>query len=170
MPTEWNEVEEMALKKGLSPAQFWDGQDDEFWSTLPMYDYSKGFISKLESVVGKENICLLTSPTLTSAGGTQQWIRNCLPDYFDSKQYLIGPAKYMVAGPGKLLIDDNDGHFEEFVKHGGDAILFPQPWNQKRGLEGVNVQHTLELLDCFIGIEEGRYGKYYNDRDSYLYN
>jgi len=113
----------------VTPEEFWSKFDHRFWASLYMYPRAVGFISALIELVGVENICLVTSPTLNSecASGKMLWIQKYLPTF--GKQFLIGPSKRFLANSNTILIDDNDTNCESFVKAGGRAILFPRPWN-----------------------------------------
>ena len=123
---------------GISEQYFWDKQTINFWIGLKMYPYSQ----KILSLLPIKKTCLLTSPTLNNAGFSQQWIRNNIPEYFNNKQYIIGPAKQFCASPDSLLIDDADVNIEKFKEAGGNAILFPQPWNKNRDL----IERRLDYL------------------------
>ena len=147
----WDTIENLALERGVvkTGKEFWEKQTSDFWAGLKMYQHAHDFLSMLEDLVGKKNICLLTAPTLTSAGGTQKWIRKNMPYFFNSKQYLIGPAKHFVAGAGKLLIDDKDDNVIKFREAGGEAIVFPQPWNSMSKLHRNGWKYVIEELRRF---------------------
>lgn len=38
--------------------------------------------------------------------------------------------KHLLAGPGRILIDDKNENVDSFRAAGGDAFLWPQPWNR----------------------------------------
>ena len=125
--TDWGMASRTICKEyGISESYFWEKQTADFWTGLEMTPYAQTVLGLLPI----EKTCLLTSPTLNNAGFSQQWIRNNLPEYFNSKQYLIGSAKHFCAAPDTLLIDDADANVEKFSKAGGNVILFPQPWNK----------------------------------------
>ena len=44
--------------------------------------------------------------------------------------FMIGTQKYLLAKPDVVLIDDQHKNIDLFREHGGQAILFPQPWNE----------------------------------------
>lgn len=137
---------------GKTLVEFWEGLDDrEFWYNLEMYDYAPRV---LEIVERCEAIpCLLTSPAWHTAGHKQDWIQDNLPDYFSRGRYLIGPAKGYCSYPGAWLIDDSDANCKFFREFGGDSILFPQPWNDGRGvtMDKANyLGHQLIINDLLI--------------------
>ena len=143
----WNDMTKyVCTLYGISEEYFWDKQDYNFWYGLKMYPYAQDILDLLPI----EKTCILTSPTLTSAGGTQRWIESKLPILFKKKQYLIGPAKHFCASSDALLIDDNDLHVETFRKAGGHAILFSQPWNENRLFKDKKIEtlrHELQNFD-----------------------
>ena len=127
--TEWDTITKYVCKEhGISENYFWELQDFNFWYSLKSYSW----INDVLDLLPINKTCILTSPTLTSAGGTQRWIESNLPTFFKKRQYLIGPAKHFCASKDALLIDDSDMHIQNFVKAGGQSILFPQPWNNNK--------------------------------------
>lgn len=116
------------FEEELNIPDFWELLDDDFWANLP----KTPFADRVLKIVYPYNTVILTSPTYNSAGGTQKWIRKNLPEYFDQKRYLIGPAKWACAERNSLLIDDYERNANDFLYAGGNSILFPAPWNSKR--------------------------------------
>jgi 5'(3')-deoxyribonucleotidase len=89
---------------------------EEFWANLKWTPEGQGLLKYTEEMVGQENIGLLTTP-MDIAGcieGKRQWIKKNLPEY--SKQLIVTPAKYLLAGPKKILVDDHDPNITKFVK------------------------------------------------------
>lgn len=112
-----------------SETEFWQGLTDKFWVGLGFTKEAK----RILTLVGPMKPCILTSPSHTSAGSKQQWIKENLPDYFKDGRYLIGPAKHFGAHAESLLIDDSEENIDKFIEAGGYAILVPRPWNRLRG-------------------------------------
>lgn len=54
-----------------------------------------------------------------------------LPGY--AKRLFIGSAKHLVAGPGKVLVDDHDTNVDAFAGAGGLTVQPPRPWNRFNG-------------------------------------
>lgn len=144
----WDDWKMLCTDLGISHSNFWNSQTDDWWAEVPMYAHAQRLLQGLAKY--KPVIC--TSPTNTSAGGTQKWIRKHMPEYFATNRYIITRSKKFVAGPDKILIDDNDTHCEEWRDAGGKAILFPQPWNKSRGLTSDKVDHVLRLLETHYRI------------------
>lgn len=114
---------------GLTEKEFWEGMTDKFWLGLKMLRHAYPLLALLKPY----DPCILTSPSLTSAGVRQKWIRDNMPDYFDAKRYLIGPAKADVAREGAVLIDDSEINISAWRSAGGVGFLYPQPWNKFKG-------------------------------------
>jgi len=139
----WSTLPDYVCKEyNISKSVFWERQNYYFWANLNPLPY----MHQILDLLPRERTCILTSPTLNSAGGTQAWIRKYLPRFFDRKQYLIGPAKQFCASYASLLIDDNDEHVEKFRKYGGSAILFPQPWNKNSNKTGQRMEYFKEQM------------------------
>jgi 5'(3')-deoxyribonucleotidase len=109
--------------------KFWRAFDEDFWATLPKTNHCDALLRTVESYVGQDNVCLLTSGMWPeAAAGKTKWVNNNLPRRYKT-QLLIGYSKYFVASSDSLLIDDRDLNVEDFRAHGGSAILVPRPWN-----------------------------------------
>ncbi len=111
---------------------FWDSLDRKHWATRPKSEMCDQLIEKSASLVGQENVCVLSSPTLDPdcLAGKLEWIHDNLPSWMH-RQYLIGPRKYFCAAPNALLVDDCDKNVDDFRAAGGQALLVPKPWNSK---------------------------------------
>jgi hypothetical protein len=141
----WDYVTNRVMKeRGISEKEFWESQDEDFWIGLEFTRDAKGIFD----IIGEANIetCLLTAPTLTNAGYSQQWIKKNMPWYYNNKKYLMGPCKYMVAQPNALLIDDAEKNIDPWIKYGGIGFLWPQPWNRNR----EHIDKRLEQLKLVL--------------------
>ena len=119
---------------GLNDAQVWEAIDkrgEDFWAGIPALPWFTSLMKLCESRC--DLVVILTSPSIahSSASGKVQWLQKHIGRHY--RNYLIGPKKEVCARPGAVLIDDNDGNCEKFKAHGGEAIVFPAPWNSKRG-------------------------------------
>jgi len=139
--TGWNMIVEMS---GMSVPEFWEGLDTyRFWRNLRMYDYAQDILELIDEAHVQP--CLLTSPAWHTAGYKQDWIQKNLPDYFNKGRYLIGPAKGFCSYPnpnGSYLMDDSDKNCDLFNLFGGQAIVFPQPWNALRDIDVDKVEYV----------------------------
>ncbi len=132
--------------KIFTPSSFWKSIPREFWATIPKSKEFWALLDASEKLVGPENICLLSTPTLDPdcLAGKVDWIKSSLPSYLQ-RQYLIGPRKHFCARSTTLLIDDRDKNVDEFREAGGHAILMPRPWNTHH-----HIRDPWQLIDfCF---------------------
>lgn len=116
---------------------------ETFWETVPRAAWARTpkspqfeLILEWAELFGRENVCLLTSPTKDpeSLAGKLEWIHSYLPPWMH-RQFLVGPRKHFCARPDALLIDDSDDNVIKFREHGGHAILVPRPWNSLHGTD-----------------------------------
>ena len=114
----------------FTPAEFWGSLDRDVWASVPESGEFETLLRRCEALVGPENVCILSSPTLDPdcLAGKLEWIQTHFPRRMH-RQFLIGPRKHFCARPDALLIDDGDHNVEAFRAHGGQAILVPRPWN-----------------------------------------
>ena len=130
----------------------------DFWANLLWLDDGKALLQGVIEIVGAENVCLCTSPTLdpSSAMGKLQWIRRELPEFWARRDYDLTPVKWRHATPHTILIDDCGEQVEKFIEAGGKAILVPRPWNSLWQFEGDVVQHVKDHLYAFMQQEGDR--------------
>lgn len=133
---------DMAAELGISDAKFWKPLvGHEFWRDIEPYEWLDDILNLARAFSGG-NITLATSPCSDpfSASGKIEWIKRHAKSM--SRSFLIGPGKHHMAKNGAVLIDDNEGNCDKFIDHGGDAILFPQPWNRHRKLCGDRIEYV----------------------------
>lgn len=128
----------------FSLESFWESIGQEVWVTAPESDEFKKLLTSCARLVGKENVCILTTPVKdpASLAGKLEWIHAHCPAWMH-RQYLMGPQKHLLATNGSLLIDDSDVNVDTFRIYGGQAILIPRPWNS---LNGINAKQMLEQM------------------------
>lgn len=127
----------------MSTEKFWKPADEvEFWSEMEKTPEADEIVAVSEGLFGSTNICILTSPSLAPAcvAGKRIWIQKHYPRFKDN--WLMGPAKHFCAGPGRMLVDDKEENCVAFTSKGGDAYLYPRPWNSRRD---VGPELRLEL-------------------------
>jgi hypothetical protein len=120
---EWNFWSQL----GISKTEFWSVADRKWWEELPWCPEGEALLRNIERIVGRENICLLTSPGVGSMDGKEAWIHHHIPEY--DSQFFMGRQKHRVARHGALLVDDSDENCIGFKNAGGKAVLVPRPWN-----------------------------------------
>jgi len=134
---------DIAEPLGLSEAEFWDRIDYfEFWDGLDVYPYAKVL---LETLGNYGTITFATSPSMATDcySAKVKWLRR---EMGATTNIMLGSAKYLMAKPGTILIDDNEKNCQDFEDAGGRAILFPRRWN-KGGKVRDPVGHVRSLLD-----------------------
>jgi hypothetical protein len=138
---------------GLTAGEFWAPCGKDFWESLSWTHEGPALLEAVEKVFG-DNVVVLTSPCKTAGAveGKVEWIRRNMPKY--ARRYFVGPPKHLLAGAGKLLIDDHDDNAKKFAAHGGRVVLVPRPWNARRDdtdeLGRFDVQRMAEEIAASI--------------------
>lgn len=133
----------------FTPRGFWSFINREVWASAPKSVEFEFLLHRCETLVGRENTCILTTPTLDPEclAGKLEWIHRHFPPWMH-RQYLMGPQKHLLARPDALLIDDSDKNVVAFRGAGGQAILMPRPWNS---LHNVDTEpHILRSLSVIF--------------------
>jgi 5'(3')-deoxyribonucleotidase len=129
-PGEWDFVGHL----GLDPAAFWGRLDYDFWRNLPPCPHFKELTGRLAET-GAE-LFVLTSPA-SSPGCCEAklaWVADHWPAL--RERTILCRAKWALAGPGRVLVDDADHNCRAWQQAGGTAVLFPRPWNALSHLAG----------------------------------
>jgi len=152
-PAKWPAGEWEIIKiLGCSPGKFWKIVDDySFWSGLRPFPGAERFLRELAKLAP---ITFSTSPALNSAGvaGKIDGLRKWFGDIFGPEtlaNYMVGGAKYLMAKPGNLLIDDYDRNVDKFRAAGGKAVLVPRHWNSLHGAwaaAGGSYEQTYDIV------------------------
>jgi hypothetical protein len=139
--------------------KFWEPineQSEWFWVSMPMTVWARevfAFVLDWTRWNGAD-LHILTAPSLHSSsyGGKAAWVRAMLgPQALDNT--IMTRFKYRLANNWALLIDDSPKQVEEFREHEGNAILFPNRFNDQRNvIEAPNAY----LEEFQVGLEEGR--------------
>lgn len=114
---------------GWTDSAFWtmlDSLGADWWEALEPYPW----MGQLAAAVGLGHQALiLSSPSRSphACAGKLRWLKRHFGDTFD--RYVFTPHKQYCAGKGNILIDDSVIQCTAFSIMGGQAILFPQPWN-----------------------------------------
>jgi 5'(3')-deoxyribonucleotidase len=129
---EWYGITGNTLWRVLEPINNSQAQED-FWTMLRPYGWCDQLIRELETY--DLDIILTTTPTTSSRSlsGKASWINSYLPRF--NRSFIMTPRKELLSKEG-ILIDDSNYNVEEFERRGGKAILFPQPWNSNRHVDG----------------------------------
>lgn len=102
-------------------------QGVEWWGHLEPLPHLDHLLALIEST-GLES-SILTAPGVSDYEwtGKAQWVTRHAPTFRDRLHMIQDKA--LAAGPGRLLIDDSDENCRRFIEAGGQAIVYPQPWN-----------------------------------------
>lgn len=132
---------------GMTADEFWgpiDAIGPEFWSTIPLYPWA----NELIGLCGKDFVIATTNSIHpVSASGKVSAIQSIFGERF--RNYMITPRKWLLGAPGRLLIDDNEMNCEKFRDYGGDAILFPAPWNENREFCDQRMDFVRQSIDSW---------------------
>lgn len=142
---------DMARALGITSGQFWGGIDRAgacFWGELKPFPWAFELIRELRTIAP---VTIATSPSQdpNCLAGKVQWLQRHFGRSF--RDYLIGPPKYLLAAPGRVLIDDSDRNIHSFRDYGGKGILFPQPWNSNHRRTGERIEHVRAELGLAQG-------------------
>ena len=124
----WNMYEQF----GITGGEFWrhvDAGGVSFWTGLDAYPWFP-FLYQALMVQGEVYFTTTPSQSPYSFAGKIAWLQRRLGN--DFQRFIFTPHKHLLAGPGRVLIDDNAETCKRFEEHGGRAILFPQAWNDAR--------------------------------------
>ena len=149
---EWQKWgQKMEDELGIPPYRFWptiDRAGTIFWANMPKWEWTDELIKML----GPKNICICTSPSRQPecVFGKRMWLVN---NGYANLSYAIIKHKHLMARPGRILIDDTPKKVDKWRAAGGDAILFPQPWNENYAItDRVGyVREQIELIDSKVG-------------------
>lgn len=138
-PTEWAVPYERVF--GCSREVFWFRLDrTDFWQNLPKQEDCWRILSIVEPF---RPVVLSACAVPAAYIGKLLWLDEHYPNITEENRFIFcrTEAKKYVAGPGKILIDDHEKNCEEWVANGGEAILYPRPWNSYR-----SIKYPLEYL------------------------
>lgn len=126
IPTHWNFFQDL----GYTEKDFWgiiDAEGETFWADCDPYPWKDEVLKLVDNYDKHYDIFFLSSPAQMPQGwsGRKKWLMRHAPKY----PMILTNHKYPLAQPGTLLIDDSDKNYKLFTEEGGEAFLFPQPWN-----------------------------------------
>lgn len=110
--------------------EFWCCFDQGAWASVPVSDEFPAIMCAARAIVGDKNVYVSTRPVPYPGclEGKRQWLARNMPRGME-ENYFIGRDKFCCAKEGALMIDDVEKNCADFIKEGGNAILFPRPWN-----------------------------------------
>lgn len=119
---------------GVTEREFWatiHAAGSPFWESLENTPYAVD-LTELATLFSVQLPTVVTCPSTdpTSYSGKAEWLIDrgwWLPD-----SAFFCADKAQLAASGRVLIDDNPLNCRQFSDAGGEAILFPAPWNDLR--------------------------------------
>ncbi len=124
---------------GLTQSEFWSvTRYPGFWSGLEWTRDGRDILDMLETIYGRENIYISTSPSDDPKCYSEkmEWVNRHIPYY--SRKVMLGSSKWLMASDGKILVDDSGANVILFRDAGGKAILVPRSWNSNSGLDPLS--------------------------------
>ena len=130
---------------GITGKTFWSHIHakglDFYGSWVQPYSWALTILREVDR--GHDDFAVLTAPSSShwSYAGKKLWVDTYLRPACRRPIKLIvanmphgEDTKHLLAGPDRLLIDDNDENVGEFRRAGGHAVVFPQLWNSRADL------------------------------------
>jgi len=143
----------LGLEKPLEPLAFWRhfNYNREFWATLVPLPWAKELLEYVNTVATEWAI--VTSPVpysdvlgcTASHLGKYEWLKHNFN--IDCYKVIVTPHKHWLAKEGTILIDDCMGNVANFVRHGGDGVIFPRHHNVYHKQEHDPVGSVKEVLN-----------------------
>jgi 5'(3')-deoxyribonucleotidase len=131
--TDWKEYDAFE-SFGLTRGEFWSAIDVyDFWcSEIEPYPWARDIIKWAKANFGVDNWFIATAPSANPDcfSAKAHWLANNLGVGVD--RIIIGRAKFLMANPRHVLIDDFQKNVDAFRAKRGKAILFPQYWNEHK--------------------------------------
>ena len=161
----WNFFEDW----GLTVDQFWEPihalGDDFYEFYVKPYPWMAPLLSNIDSV---DDFIIMSHPAgehPSEYSGKRVWVDKYVNKWFDRKVTLIvGGDKHLLAGPDRLLLDDNDKNVADFVKAKGYALLFPQRWNKHKADPSGLLMGVYKGLNAWKAISKEDKYEFYNQR------
>jgi len=143
----WNWYEDTHTEKDFLRAIGYPG----FWSGLPVYSWAHQLLEELRDI-GHVIFCSAPVPASNCIEEKIDWLKKHTFIDDHSRDYVFTAHKWLFAGCGAILIDDGDHNHEAFLEHGGESILFPQPWNQARQIRQDKVSYVIDSIEDILEI------------------
>jgi len=142
----------------------WDISETEFWGKIHAlgnsfyedlvqpYPWLAELMTRIDTA---DDWVLMTATGNNPAcySGKKIWVDKYIQPLFQKEVKLImGHEKHLLAGPNRLLIDDNETNVSKFLSAGGYSILFAQPWNSADTPHGIFLTKLYNNLAAWSAI------------------
>lgn len=138
--------------------QQWGITSDDFWG--PIHAEGDGFYGErvqpkpwaydlFERVTTLGDVVVMSSPGIgkpVDYAAKRIWIDK----YFPGVKLIVGSEKHLLAGPRRMLIDDNETTCDKFFENGGNVCLVPYPWNRHRDKISDRLPFVGQQIDAFV--------------------
>lgn len=134
---------------GITKDEFWrtiNNQGHEWWANLKPYPWAHELWDFLHTIA-PVTVCTTPCRGLECPQGKLQWLYREFG--YPNDNWLMGKQKHLLAGPGRLLIDDYDPNCSAFREFMGQAIVFPRPWNSSHVFSDDPFTHVLAHIDSY---------------------
>lgn len=125
------------FKAYMSPKEFWNRIHAQscFWEDLPVYPWAHELVEGLWSF---GDVVFCSDPTLDdeSATGKIRWLKRHKFISRGSHNYVLTAEKWRLSKQNTILVDDSNINCQNFamrMESDGEAIVFPQRWNDMLG-------------------------------------
>jgi 5'(3')-deoxyribonucleotidase len=151
-PTDWWYNNELGTEEDI-----WKPIDKlgiKFWDSLLPYHYMEDVLTAVEDSGLPWYICTHSRNNASSVGGKINWLAEHLGGWFED--IIMLKDKSRLAHPDALLIDDSNKNISMFRAYGGQAYLFPQPWNDANLFTNSRITGLAKSIKNFkeVGVSE----------------
>lgn len=103
-------------------------QEPHFWTGLNIEPDAVKVLNTIQHCRTSVRTWVVTQPkSAQSMLGKKRWIEHNIGKEFN--RYIFTPHKEVLASRFRLLIDDCEENCKRFIAAGGQAFLWPRPWN-----------------------------------------
>lgn len=124
--------------------------DSDFWADLNWTTDGHNILKTILQRQCPKQVYLVSCPmsNVDSISGKIRWVRRNLPAY-ELRTIITRVPKSFLATPDRLLIDDKNENVDDFKKAGGNAILYPRPWNRQWQIKN-SLQQFQKEFECLM--------------------
>lgn len=146
---------------GMSVADFWArvGAQAYFWDNLRPLPWCDSLLTMAAAFTDDWYIVSSPSRCPSSWSGKVRWLKDYFGEEFN--RIVLTRHKHLLAGPGVVLIDDQDSNVLEFtvdkdgLPTGGEGVLFPKYHNRNHVNRDDPVRYVRTVLE-YVATNEPR--------------